>query len=121
MLGILSIVLCQLLGPVAWKLGSDEMRAITEGTRPPDGLGLAQAGRICGIVGTCLLGPGSVCSWFSSLVALLLGFGIFVAEALGVDDQLRVAANPRLSLFDLGGNPIEGGRRLAAGSCQRHR
>ncbi len=64
-LGILSIVLCQLLGPVAWKLGSDEIRAIAEGRRPPEGLGLAQAGRICGIVGTCLLGAGAGCSWSS--------------------------------------------------------
>ena len=78
-LGILSIVLCQLLGPVAWKLGSDEMRAITEGRRSPEGLGLAQAGRICGIVGTCLIGLAVLFLVFS-LVALLLGFGIFAAE-----------------------------------------
>ena len=79
-LGILSIVLCQLLGPVAWKLGSDEIRAITESRRPPEGLGLAQAGRICGIVGTCLLGLALLFVIFS-LVALLLGFGVFVTEA----------------------------------------
>src|SRR5688500_16762177 len=79
-LGILSIVLCQLLGPVAWKLGSDEIRAITEGRRPPEGLGLAQAGRICGIVGSCLLGLVILFLVFS-LFALLLGFGVFVTEA----------------------------------------
>jgi len=79
-LGILSIVLCQLLGPVAWKLGSDEIRAITEGRRPPDGLGLAQAGRVCGIVGSCLLGLALLFLLFS-LLALLAGFGIFVGEA----------------------------------------
>ena len=79
-LGILSIVICQLLGPVAWKLGSDELRAIVEGRRAPDGQGLAQAGRICGIVGTCFLALGLLFLAFS-LVALLLGFGIFVTEA----------------------------------------
>jgi hypothetical protein len=79
-LGILSIVLCQVLGPVAWKLGSDEIRAITEGRRPPEGLGLAQAGRICGIVGSCLLGLAILLVIFS-LFALLLGFGAFVTEA----------------------------------------
>ena len=79
-LGILSIVLCQLLGPVAWKLGSDEIRAITEGRRPSGGLGLAQAGRICGIVGSCLLGLAILFVVFS-LFALLLGFGVFVTEA----------------------------------------
>ena len=79
-LGILSIVLCQILGPVAWKLGSDEIRAITAGRRPPDGLGLAQAGRICGIIGSCLLGLALLFLLFS-LLALLAGFGIFVGEA----------------------------------------
>ena len=79
-LGILSIVLCQLLGPVAWKLGSHEIRAITEGRRPSEGLGLAQAGRICGIVGSCLLGLAILFLVFS-LFALLLGFGVFVTEA----------------------------------------
>jgi len=79
-LGILSIVLCQLLGPVAWKLGADELRAITERRRPPDGWGLAQAGKICGIVGSCLLGLALLFLIFS-LLALLAGFGIFVGEA----------------------------------------
>jgi len=79
-LGILSIVLCQLLGPVAWKLGSDEIRAITEGRRPPEGLGLAQAGRICGIVGSCLLGLVILFLVFT-VIALLLGFGVFITEA----------------------------------------
>jgi TRAP-type C4-dicarboxylate transport system permease small subunit len=79
-LGILSIVVCQLLGPVAWKLASDELRAIAEGRRPPDGQGLAQAGKVCGIVGTCFLALAVLFLAFS-LVALLLGFGIFVTEA----------------------------------------
>jgi hypothetical protein len=73
-LGILSIVLCQLLGPVAWKLGSDEIRAITEGRRSAEGLGLAQAGRVCGIVGTCLLGL-VVLFFVISIAALILGAG----------------------------------------------
>lgn len=79
-LGILSIVLCQLLGPVAWKLGSDEIRAIAEARRSPEGLGLAQAGRICGIVGSCLLGLVILFLIFS-VIALLLGFGVLVTEA----------------------------------------
>ena len=79
-LGILSIVLCQLLGPVAWKLGADEIAAITAGKRSPEGLGLAQAGRVCGIVGTCLLGLVLLFLIFS-VVALLLGAGIFAGAA----------------------------------------
>lgn len=79
-LGILSIVLCQILGPIAWKLGADELKAIAEGRRSPESLGLAQAGRICGIVGTCLLALALAFLIFS-LLALLAGFGIFVGEA----------------------------------------
>jgi len=55
-LGILSIVVCQILGPFAWKMGSDELKAISDGRRSPEGQGMAQAGKICGIVGTVLLG-----------------------------------------------------------------
>ncbi len=55
-LGILSIIICQILGPFAWKMGSDELKAITENRRSPEGQGMAQAGKICGIVGTVLLG-----------------------------------------------------------------
>ncbi len=79
-LGILSILICQLLGPVAWKLGSDELRGIAEGRRPPEGLSMAQAGRITGIIGTCLLGL-AVAFLLFFLVAALAGFGIFVAES----------------------------------------
>lgn len=54
-LGILAIVVCGLLGPVAWSIGATELRAIDEGRRAPDGRGSAQAGKILGIVGTVLL------------------------------------------------------------------
>ena len=79
-LGVLSIVVCQLLGPFAWKMGNDELRAITEGRRSPEGQSMAQAGKITGIVGTCLLAL-AVAFLVFFLVAALLGFGIFVAEA----------------------------------------
>ena len=79
-LGILSIVLCQLLGPFAWKLGNNELRGIAEGRRSPEGLGMAQAGRITGIIGTCLLALG-VAALVFFLLAALAGFGIFVAES----------------------------------------
>ena len=79
-LGILSIVVCQLLGPFAWKMGNDELRAITEGRRSPEGQSMAQAGKITGIVGTCLLAL-AVAFLLFFLVAALAGFGIFVAES----------------------------------------
>lgn len=79
-LGLLSIITCQVLGPFAWKMGNDEVRAITEGRRSPENVGLAQAGRICGIVGTCLLALFLV-FFILWLVLLMLGvIGAFSGE-----------------------------------------
>ncbi len=75
-LGILSILVCQILGPFAWKFGNDDLKAIAEGRRPPENLGLAQAGRICGIIGTCLLGLGVA---FFLLWLVLVLFGVMGA------------------------------------------
>ncbi|HKX75698.1 MAG TPA: DUF4190 domain-containing protein [Acidimicrobiia bacterium] len=72
-LGILSIVLCQILGPIAWKMGNDELKAIADQRRPADGQAMAQAGKICGIVGTALLG-----------VAVLFIIGFFLLLTLGI-------------------------------------
>jgi hypothetical protein len=42
------------LGIVAWVLGSKDLAKMDAGTMDPEGRGLTQAGRICGIVGTIL-------------------------------------------------------------------
>lgn len=54
-LGILSLVLCSLLGPVAWSMGTEELRRIDSGHVDPMTRGSVSAGRICGIVATCLM------------------------------------------------------------------
>ena len=54
-LGILSIVVCQILGPFAWVMGNKEIEAIDAGRRPPENRSNANAGRITGIIGTVLL------------------------------------------------------------------
>lgn len=54
-LGILGVVCCQLFGPVAWFVGSQELKAIREGRSPAAGEGLAKAGWILGIIGSILL------------------------------------------------------------------
>src|SRR5262245_36782060 len=54
-LGILSIVCCGILAPIAWYLGSQEQKAIREGRSPAAGEGVAKAGMILGIIGTVLL------------------------------------------------------------------
>ena len=54
-LGILSIALCSIMGPIAWSMGSEELRRIDSGLTAPHGRGTTQAGRICGIIGTSFL------------------------------------------------------------------
>lgn len=54
-LGILSLVCLPILGPVAWVLGNQELRAIQEGRRDPANRGTANAGKILGIIGTALI------------------------------------------------------------------
>ena len=53
-LGIIGIVCCNLLGPVAWYIGKQELDAIAAGQAPVAGQGMARAGMILGIIGTVL-------------------------------------------------------------------
>lgn len=54
-LGILSIVFCQLTGPFAWYMGSKAMKEIEASPGQYSGDGLVRLGQILGIVGTILL------------------------------------------------------------------
>jgi hypothetical protein len=65
-LGILGIVICGILAPFAWNMGTKELAAIDSGRRPPENRGTANAGRILGIIGTVLLGI--------SIIVLILVF-----------------------------------------------
>lgn len=54
-LGIISIVVCGFVGPVAWVMGTRDLEEMRQGRMDPLGKGLTEAGRICGMVGTALL------------------------------------------------------------------
>ena len=54
-LGILSLVLCPLCGPVAWGLGRKAEQEIDRSGGHLGGRGLATAGKILGIIGTVLI------------------------------------------------------------------
>ncbi len=43
-LSILGIICCEILAPIAWYLGSQELAAIRAGQSPQSGEGLAKAG-----------------------------------------------------------------------------
>jgi len=70
-IGILSIVLCGLLGPVAWKMANDVLVDID--SRPDvdyTNRGTVTAARLCGMIGTgliallLLLGALWLIAWF---------------------------------------------------------
>jgi hypothetical protein len=70
-LGICSLVICQLLGPVAWVMGNTALREIDAEPGRYAGRGTVQAGRICGIIATVLLALVVA----GGLVALLVAAG----------------------------------------------
>jgi uncharacterized membrane protein YjgN (DUF898 family) len=75
-LGILGIVLCQILGPVAWIMGNNAMTLLDSGQGDESQRGNVNAGRICRIVGTVLL----VLSILGS-IAYFVFFGALLAAA----------------------------------------
>jgi hypothetical protein len=54
-LGILSLVVCSLLGPFAWVMGNNAIAEIDHNPTAYTNRGAVQAGRICGIVSTCIM------------------------------------------------------------------
>jgi len=53
-LGILGLVVCFILGIIAWVMGNKDLREIDAGTMDPSGRGLTKAGKICGMVSVIL-------------------------------------------------------------------
>ncbi|HEX6864988.1 MAG TPA: DUF4190 domain-containing protein, partial [Thermoanaerobaculia bacterium] len=72
-LGILGIVCCGLLAPIAWYLGNQELQAIRQGRAPATGEGLAKAAQILGIIGTILLVLTVLWIFFAGGMAILQG------------------------------------------------
>lgn len=70
-LGILSIVICGLLGPVAWIMGNNALSDIRAGRLDPSEQGLVVAGKVCGIVSTCLI--LLICGFYVLVFALGIG------------------------------------------------
>lgn len=72
-LGILGIFCCGVLAPVAWYIGSQELKAIQTGASPAAGASLAKAGMIMGIVGSVLLVLTILWIFFMGGMAILQG------------------------------------------------
>jgi hypothetical protein len=69
-LGILSLVICGLLGPFAWVMGNNDLREIRSGRMDPEGEGATRAGQICGMIATILMIIGAVFFTFFFFVAI---------------------------------------------------
>ena len=75
-LGILSIVLLPILGPIAWVMGNNSLRAIDMGMANPADRSNVAAGRICGMVGTGIMTLGII------LTVAWLAFGLVMFRSL---------------------------------------
>lgn len=73
-LGLLSLVSCQILGPVAFVMGNAYMRDCEAMGEEPDGL--AKAGRVMGIIGTVFL---------ALTVVLLLLYMVLIGAVIAMD------------------------------------
>ena len=71
-LGILSLVMCGPLGIFSWILGNNDLQEMNAGTMDPEGRGLTNAGKICGIVACALMA-----------LSLLAGVGFLLLMILG--------------------------------------
>ena len=54
-LGIVGLLCCNLLGPIVWYMGKQEIQGIAEGRIAAANEGTAKAGMILGMIGTALL------------------------------------------------------------------
>ena len=73
-LGIVSLVLCQLLGVVAWVMANADLREMDAGRMDPEGRSLTEAGKICGIIAVAMAVIGVL-----GFIVWLLFVAVFVA------------------------------------------
>lgn len=74
-LGLLGILCCAILAPIAWVMGRGDIQAMDRGEMDPSGRGTTQAGMIMGIIGTVLL----ILSVVFQVIAAIMGVA---AEAM---------------------------------------
>lgn len=73
-LGILSLVICAVCGPIAWAMANKDLAAMGSGLMDPSGMDQTKAGKICGIIGTVFLILGVVLGIvYAVLVVVFIG------------------------------------------------
>ena len=96
-LGILSIVMIPVLGPVAWILGNQTLNAISEGTADAAEASTVAAGRICGIVGTVMLGLGMIAGILYMIILLTFGTQFFKLVQKSTPTMTTAPASPPIA------------------------
>jgi len=79
-LGLLGLLMCQILSPVAWYLGWSELRDIRAGLTPATGQDYATIGMVLGIVGTAIIAL-FVLLGMAALMIVLIVLGAAAAGA----------------------------------------
>ena len=74
-LGILGLVVCFILGVVAWVMGNNDLREMDIGVMDPSGRSMTQAGKVCGIVSVVFALVPLCVGLLALLVAILAAIG----------------------------------------------
>jgi len=103
-LGILSLFVANLiLGPIAWIMGSNDLKKMRAGQMDRSGESNTNTGRICGMIGT-LLGAVGICC----LVGVFgLGLGGFFLAASDKEQNIQIDVQPTPKNFKPGEFPFE--------------
>jgi len=71
-LGILGLVCCFICGIIAWVMGNSDLKEMDAGEMDPEGRGITQAGKICGIVSVALQAIGLLV-WLGVMLLTIIG------------------------------------------------
>lgn len=91
-LGILSIVMLPILGPIAWVMGNNSLKAIDMGMTNPADRSNVNAGRVCGIIGSIILVMASV------ILAIYIAFGMTMLRVVTKMTQDADSAPPAVTV-----------------------
>ncbi len=76
-LGICGLLVCQVIGPFAWSMGSRALREIDGSGGQVGGRDMVNIGRVLGMVSTALLGLALL---FLLLLAVIAGLGVLTSS-----------------------------------------
>jgi len=82
-LGIVSLVACQILGIVPWILANGDLQKMAAGTMDPEGEGMTKAGKICGMIAVII----AILAIIATIAMFVLGVGFATMTAPELQPQ----------------------------------